>query len=55
MHEFSKQCPRCGTSGKLWHPKPEVFICNSCSALFSRFGFVMEPEEHQHTDDVVWS
>ncbi|HLD78733.1 MAG TPA: hypothetical protein VJB16_06920 [archaeon] len=55
MHEFSKQCPRCGTSGKLWHTKPEVFICNSCSALFSRFGFVTEPEEHQQIDDVVWS
>ena len=56
MRIFDSACPRCGTAGKLWHRKPEVFRCTSCSSLFSRFGFVVEAEqEHEHNESIVWS
>ncbi|MFH1445266.1 MAG: hypothetical protein ABIF08_02170 [Nanoarchaeota archaeon] len=41
---FHNKCPLCGTSGKNWQKKPEVFVCPSCSSVFSRFGLVLETQ-----------
>ena len=44
MHE---RCPLCGTNGRVWNKKPEVFICPNCSSLFSEFGLVMEAQKEE--------
>jgi len=42
---MSKKCPICGTHGRIWNKNPLVFQCPNCSAIYSEFGFVLEPEE----------
>jgi len=49
---LSEKCPVCGTHGKIWHKKPEVFQCPKCTSIFSRFGLVVESETE--TED-FWS
>jgi len=49
---FKCTCPICGTNGKRWNKKPEVFMCPNCASLFSRFGFVLEPDIEQ---DEMWN
>jgi ribosomal protein L37AE/L43A len=41
---FTEKCPLCGTHGKLWHKKPEVWQCPNCASIFSKFGVVVESE-----------
>jgi ribosomal protein L37AE/L43A len=41
---FTEKCPLCGTHGKIWNRKPEVWQCPNCASIFSRFGLVMESE-----------
>ncbi|MEM5798692.1 MAG: hypothetical protein QXP39_01420 [Candidatus Aenigmatarchaeota archaeon] len=40
---FVGKCPVCGTSGKIWKKKPEVFICPNCDAIFSNFNIILNP------------
>ncbi len=42
---FKGKCHMCGTVGKVWNKRPEVFLCPSCSSVFSDFGVVKEPEK----------
>jgi hypothetical protein len=42
---FLNKCPVCGTDGKIWHKKPEVFICPRCFTIYSRYGLVLETEQ----------
>ena len=41
---FTEKCPLCGTHGKLWNKRPEVWQCPKCCSVFSRFGIVVESE-----------
>ncbi len=50
---FKANCPMCGTHGRIWNNKPEVFICPNCSTLYSRFGIVIESEEDEKIN--FWS
>ena len=44
---FSENCHGCGTKGKLWNKKPEVWQCPNCLSMFSKFGVVVETETEQ--------
>ena len=44
MTIFKDTCPLCNTTGKVWHKKPEVFLCGKCSTLYSKYGLVAEPQ-----------
>ena len=39
---FHGKCPLCGTAGKVWNRKPQVFQCPSCLTFYSNFGLVLE-------------
>ncbi|MFH0956842.1 MAG: hypothetical protein V1813_03195 [Candidatus Aenigmatarchaeota archaeon] len=41
---FTEKCHVCGTQGKLWQKKPDVWKCPSCKSVFSHFGVVLETE-----------
>jgi ribosomal protein L37AE/L43A len=41
---FTEKCHVCGTTGKLWQKKPEVWKCPNCQSVFSHFGVVLETE-----------
>jgi hypothetical protein len=42
---FSGKCPLCGTGGKVWNKRPEVFRCPSCETIFSDFGLIKQTEK----------
>lgn len=44
---FSGRCHVCGTQGKLWNKKPEVWQCPNCKSVFSKFGLVVETDAEQ--------
>lgn len=50
MKNMDHRCPMCGTSGKVWHKQPEVFVCPSCSSYYSRYGMVLETEVAPHEE-----
>ena len=37
-----EKCPLCGTKGRVWNRKPEVFRCPNCLSVYSEFGLVVE-------------
>jgi hypothetical protein len=39
------RCHLCGTYGKIWDKKPDVFICPNCYSIFSEFGIVLESKK----------
>lgn len=43
IFENTGYCPGCGVAGRLLLPKHDVFVCPVCAAVFSEFGFVVEP------------
>jgi ribosomal protein L37AE/L43A len=45
-----ERCPVCGTDGRVWNRKPEVFQCPNCSSIFSPFGMVLETEKEDLED-----
>jgi hypothetical protein len=47
-----KICPICGTVGRIWNKKPQVFICPNCLTFYSEFGMVMQ-SKIEHT--IYWS
>ncbi|MBN2042961.1 MAG: hypothetical protein JW754_04110 [Candidatus Aenigmarchaeota archaeon] len=41
---ISKNCPVCGTHGRLWNKQPEAFLCPKCFTFYSKFGLILESE-----------
>jgi hypothetical protein len=39
---MNDKCPLCGTSGKIWHREPKVFVCPNCYSYYSKYGLVLE-------------
>ena len=46
--EFHDKCPLCGTHGKVWNKKEEIFQCPNCSSVYSKFGLVVESQHEAH-------
>lgn len=40
--DFQSKCPLCGTQGKEWNKREEIFQCPNCSSVYSKFGVVVE-------------
>jgi len=38
----------CGTRGKEWNKRDEIFQCPNCSSLYSKFGLVVESQKEQN-------
>ena len=47
---LSERCPVCGTHGRLWNKKPEVWQCPNCASIFSQFGMILESEKEELED-----
>jgi len=40
MFKSENRCPVCSVEGSKWKKEPRVFLCPSCSTVFSEFGIV---------------
>jgi len=50
---FKNKCPFCGTFGKTWSKKPDVFICPNCTTVFSVFGVIAQSESEMGMEDML--
>ncbi len=51
---FHDKCPLCGTPGKEWSRKDEIFQCPNCSSIFSKFGLLVESQREEDLHE-FWS